>query len=182
MQREDCLSVVRKSRDRTLSTLLAYRQSSTALRVLLVNDAEGKELRKKLIRRSRLMMRSFNLQQWSQDGSVRTFRFRSADISQITTLLTWPVECPTVDARVRTQRKRYIFDPEEGLCVVLALLSTVEGWREMEQVCFRSACVCWEIFSSVVCIFFSQFSPLVSNPLDLSVDMIFITICAPLTL
>jgi hypothetical protein len=84
------LSAVRKRRDRALSTLLACRQSSTALRVLLVNDADDEEvkLRKLLTRHSRLMMRLFNLQEWSQDGSVRKFRFRSADISQITKLLT----------------------------------------------------------------------------------------------
>jgi hypothetical protein len=94
MQHESLLSAVRKRRDRALSTLLACRQSSTALRVLLVNDAEDEEeeLRKLLSRLSRLMIRSFNLQEWSQDGSVRNFRFRSADISQITTLMTWPVE------------------------------------------------------------------------------------------
>jgi hypothetical protein len=116
MQRESRLSAVRKRRDRALSTLLACRQSSTALRVSLVNDAEDEdqESRKLLTRRSRLMMRSFNLQEWSQDGSVRKFRFRSADISQITKLLTWPVECMMVDSRVRTPRKCYIFDPEEG--------------------------------------------------------------------
>jgi hypothetical protein len=85
-----------------------------------------------MTRRSRLMMRSFNLQEWSQDGSVRAFRFPSADVSQITKLLSWPVECMTVDARVRTQRKRYIFDSQEGLCIVLACLSTVRRWREME--------------------------------------------------
>jgi hypothetical protein len=147
MQRESRLSAVRKRRDRALPTLLACRQSSTALRVLLVNDAEDEEekLRKLLTRRSRLMMRSFNLQEWSQDGSERKFRFRSADISQITKLLTWPVECMT-DISVRAQRMRYIFDPEEGLCTVLARLSTVGRWREMEQVLFRSAGACCEIF------------------------------------
>jgi hypothetical protein len=104
--------------------------------VSLVNDAEDEdqESRKLLTRRSRLMMRSFNLQEWSQDGSVRKFRFRSAAISQITKLLTWPVECMIVDSRVRTPRKCYIFDPEEWLCIVLARLSTVGRWREMEQV------------------------------------------------
>jgi hypothetical protein len=172
MQRESRLSAVRKRRDRALSTLLACRQSSTALRLLIVNDAEDEEeeLRKLLTRRSRLMMRSFNLQEWSQDGSVRNFRFRSADISQITKLLTWPVECMTADARVRTQRKRYTFDPEEGLCIVLARLSTVGRWREMEQILFRSAGACCEIFYFVVSIFFAQFSPLVSHPLNHSVN------------
>jgi hypothetical protein len=59
-QRESRLSAVRKRRDRALSTLLACRQSSTALRGLLVNDVEyeEEELRKLLTRRSRLMMRS----------------------------------------------------------------------------------------------------------------------------
>jgi hypothetical protein len=33
------------------------------------------ELRKLLTRRSRLMMRSFNLQEWFQDGSVRSSGF-----------------------------------------------------------------------------------------------------------
>jgi hypothetical protein len=58
MQRECFLSAVRKRRDRALSTLLACRQSSTALRVLLVNDADDKEekLRKLLTRRSHLMI------------------------------------------------------------------------------------------------------------------------------
>jgi hypothetical protein len=58
MQRECCLSAVRKRRDRALSTLLACRQSSTALCVLLVNDADDKEvtLRKLLTRPSRLMI------------------------------------------------------------------------------------------------------------------------------
>jgi hypothetical protein len=132
MQRESRLSEVRKRRDRALSTLLACRQSSTALRVLLVYDAEDEEveLRKLLTRRLRLMLSSFSHQEWSQDGSVRKFRFRSADISQITKLLTWPVECMTVDARVRTQRRRYIFHPEG--CIVLARLSTVGRRREME--------------------------------------------------
>jgi hypothetical protein len=126
MQREARLSAVRKRRDRALSTLLACRQSSTALRVLLVNDAEDEEeLRKQLTRRSRLMMRSLNLQEWSQDGSLRNFRFRSPDISQITKLLTRRAECMTVDARVRTQRKHYMFHPEKGLCIVLAHLSNV---------------------------------------------------------
>jgi hypothetical protein len=98
MQREFRLSAVRKRRDRALSTLLACRQSSTVLRVLLVNNAEyeDEKLRKLLTRRSHLMMRSFNLQEWSQDGSVRKFRFRSADISQKTKLLTLPVECVTI--------------------------------------------------------------------------------------
>jgi hypothetical protein len=40
----------------------------------------------------------------------------------------------TVDARARTQLKRYMFDPGEGLCIVLARLRTVGRWREMEQV------------------------------------------------
>jgi hypothetical protein len=172
MQRESRLSAMRKRRDRALSTLLACRQSSTALRVLLVNDAEDEEeeLRKLLTRRSRLMMRSFNLLEWCQDWSVRNFRFRSADVSQISKLLTWPVECMTVDARARTQRKRYIFDPEEALCIVLARLSTAGRWREMEQVFFRSAGACCEIFYFVVSIFFAQFSPLVSHPLNHSVN------------
>jgi hypothetical protein len=61
----------------------------------------------------------------------------------------------TVDARVRTQRTRHIFDPEEGLFIVLARLSTVGRWREMEQVFFRSAGVCCEIFYFVVSIFFA---------------------------
>jgi hypothetical protein len=39
----------------------------------------------------------------------------------------------TVDARVRTRRKRYIFGPEEGLCIVLARLSTIGRWREMNK-------------------------------------------------
>jgi hypothetical protein len=84
IQRVSRLSAVRKRRDRALSTILACRQSSTALRVLLVNDAEDEEeeLRKLLTRRSHLMMRSFNLQEWTQDGSVRLFRFLFADISQ----------------------------------------------------------------------------------------------------
>jgi hypothetical protein len=65
MQRESRLSVVRKRRDRALSTLLACRLSSTALRVLLVKDAEDEEeeLRKLLTRRSRLILRSFNRQE-----------------------------------------------------------------------------------------------------------------------
>jgi hypothetical protein len=136
MQRESRLSAVQKRRDRALSTLLACRQSSTALPVLLVYDAEEEEveLRRLLTRRLRLMLSSFNHQEWSQDGSVRKFRFRSADISQITKLLTWPVECMTVDARVRTQSKRYIFHLEG--CIVLARLSTVGRRREMEQVLF----------------------------------------------
>jgi hypothetical protein len=53
MQREARLSAVRKRCDRALSALLACRQSSTALLVLLVNDAkdEEEELRKLLTRR-----------------------------------------------------------------------------------------------------------------------------------
>jgi hypothetical protein len=43
----------------------------------------------------------------------------------------------TADARVRTQRKRYTFYPEEGLRIVLARLSTVGRWREMEQIFFK---------------------------------------------
>jgi hypothetical protein len=172
MQCESRLSALRKWRDRALSTHLACRQSSTALRVFLVNDAEDEEeeLRKLLSRHSHLMMRSFNLQEWSQDGSVRNFRFRSANISQITKLLTWPVECMTVDARVRTQRKRYIFYPEEGLYIVLACMSTVGRWREMEQVFFRGTGACCEIVFFVVSIFFAQVSPLVSHPLNHSVN------------
>jgi hypothetical protein len=50
MQREARLPAVRKRRDPALSTLLVCRQSSTALRVLLVNDAEDEELRKLLTR------------------------------------------------------------------------------------------------------------------------------------
>jgi hypothetical protein len=171
MRRESRLSAVRKRRDRALPTLLACRQSSTALRVLFVNDAEDEEekLRKLLTRRSRLMTRSFNLQEWSQDGSERKFRFRSADISQITKLLTWPVECMTVDIRVRTQHMRYIFDPEEGLRTAVARLSSVGRWREMERVLFRSAGACCEIFYFVESIFFTQLSPLVSHPLSPSV-------------
>jgi hypothetical protein len=78
--------------------------------VLHVNDAEDEEeLGEPLTRRSRLMMRSFNLQEWSQDGSVRNFSFRSADVSQITKLLTWPVEFMTVDARfVRNVSATYL--------------------------------------------------------------------------
>jgi hypothetical protein len=69
IQREARLSAVRKRRDRALSTILACRQSSTALRLLLINNAEDEEeLTKLLTRRSRLMMRSFNLQEWSQDA------------------------------------------------------------------------------------------------------------------
>jgi hypothetical protein len=144
MQREARLSTVRERRDRALSTLLACRKSSTALRVLLVDDAEEdeEELRKQLARRLRLMMSSFNLEDWSQDESVRKFRFRSADISQISKLLIWPEEFMTEDSRLRTQRKRYIFDPDEGLCIVLPRLSTVGRWRDMEQVFFRSAGAC----------------------------------------
>jgi hypothetical protein len=56
----------------------------------------------------------------------------------------------TADARVCTQRKRYIFDPEEGLRIVLARLSTVGRWREVEQVFFRSAGACYEIVYFVV--------------------------------
>jgi hypothetical protein len=72
MQRESRLSAVRKRRDRALSTLLACRQSSTEVRVLLVNGAENEEeeLRKLLTGRWRLMMRWFNVEEWSQDGSV----------------------------------------------------------------------------------------------------------------
>jgi hypothetical protein len=171
MQREARLSTVRERRDRALSTLLACRQSSTALRVLLIDNAEDddEELRKQLARRLRLMMSSFNLEDWSQDGSVRMFRFRSADISQISKLLIWPEECMTEDSRLRTQRKRYIFDPDEGLCIVLARLSTVGRWRDMEQVFFRSAGACCEIFYFVVSIFFSQFSPCVSYSIGHSV-------------
>jgi hypothetical protein len=73
MNCETSLSAVRKRRDRTLSTLfLACRQSSTALRVLLVNEAQDEEedLRQQPTMRSRLTMSSFNLQEWSNDGSV----------------------------------------------------------------------------------------------------------------
>jgi hypothetical protein len=73
MHRETSLSAVRKRRDRTLSTLfLACRQSSAELRVLLVNEAEDEEedLRQQPTMRSRLTMSSFNLQEWSHDGSV----------------------------------------------------------------------------------------------------------------
>jgi hypothetical protein len=42
-----------------------------------------------------------------------------------------PVECMTVDVSVCTQGK--LFDPEEGLCIVLARLSTVGRWREIGQ-------------------------------------------------
>jgi hypothetical protein len=46
-------------------------ESRQPLRVLLANDAEDEEDELMLlIRSSRLMMRSFNLQDWSQDGSV----------------------------------------------------------------------------------------------------------------
>jgi hypothetical protein len=98
---------------------------------------------------------------------VRKFRFRSADISQMTKLLTWPVECLTVAARVHTQRKRYMFDPEGGVCIVLARLSTAGRWPEMEQMFFASAGACCEIFYFVVSIVFSQFSLRISHPLDM---------------
>jgi hypothetical protein len=65
MQRETRLSAIRKRPDLVLSTLVAYRQSSTAIRVLLVDDIEDeeKELMQQLTRRSRLMSRSFSLQE-----------------------------------------------------------------------------------------------------------------------
>jgi hypothetical protein len=71
-----------------------------------MDDAEDdeEELRKQLARRLRLMMSSFNFEDWSQDGSVRKFRFRSADVSQISKLLIWPEECMTEDSRLRKQR------------------------------------------------------------------------------
>jgi hypothetical protein len=80
--------------------------------VLLVDyaDEDDEELRKQLARRFRLMMSSFNLADWSQDGSVRKFRFRSEDMSLISKLLIWPEEFINEDSRLRTQRKRYIFD------------------------------------------------------------------------
>jgi hypothetical protein len=109
---------------------------------------------------------------------VRNFRFRSPDISQITKLLTWPVECMAVDARVRTRRKRYVFDPQERLCIVLARLSTVGRWREMEQVLFRSAGACCEIIYFVVSIFFAKFSPLEIHPLNHSVNCFYHNLCS----
>jgi hypothetical protein len=78
MHREISLSAVRKSRDRTLSTLfLACRQSSTALRVLLDNEAgdEEEDLRQQPTLRSRLTMSSFNLQEWSQEGACESSGF-----------------------------------------------------------------------------------------------------------
>jgi hypothetical protein len=72
-----------------------------------------------------------------------------------------------VDARDRMQRKRYIFDPEEGLCIVLARLSILGRWREMEKVLFRSAGACCETFYVIL----STIS-----------ELILITICAPQTL
>jgi hypothetical protein len=59
---------------------------------------------------------------------------------------------------MRTQRRRYVFEPEEGLCIVLARLSTVRRWREMEQVFYRSGGAFCEKFYFVISIFFSQFS------------------------
>jgi hypothetical protein len=90
LQREARLSVVRKRHHRTRSTLLACRQSSTALPLLLVNDAEDEEevLRKQLTRRSSLITRSLKLQEWYHNGKVRKFRCRSADLPQTTKLLT----------------------------------------------------------------------------------------------
>jgi hypothetical protein len=89
LQREARLSVVRKRHHRDLSTLWACRQSSTALRLLLVNDAEDEEvLRKQLTRRSSLITRSLKLQEWYHNGHVQKFRCRSADLFQTTKLLT----------------------------------------------------------------------------------------------
>jgi hypothetical protein len=164
MQREARLSTLRERRDRAFSTLLACRQSSTALRVLLVDDTEDDEdeLRKQLARRLRLIMSSFNLEDWSQDGSVRKFRYLSADISQILKLMIWPEECMTEDpAWVRSVGATYLIR-KKGLCIVLARLSTVGRWRDMEQVVFRRAGACCEIVRFVVSIFFSQFSPCVN--------------------
>jgi hypothetical protein len=55
MQRETRLSAIRKRRDLALSTLLACRQASTAIRVLVVDDVEDEEeeVMKQLTRRSR---------------------------------------------------------------------------------------------------------------------------------
>jgi hypothetical protein len=86
----------------------------------------------------------------------------------------------TVDALVRTQRKR-IFDPEEGLCIVLARLSTVGRWREMEQVFLEAPA------RAVKTLLRSKYRLLIvlssykSSSRQFS-DIIFITICAPLTL
>jgi hypothetical protein len=76
MQREARLSAVRKRHDRAQSTLLACRQSSTALCVLHVNDAEDEEeLRELLTGRSRLMMRSFNFRSGLRTGACESSGF-----------------------------------------------------------------------------------------------------------
>jgi hypothetical protein len=46
----------------------------------------------------------------------------------------------------RAHRKRYILHPEEGLCMMLARLSTVGRWREMEELLCSSAGACCELF------------------------------------
>jgi hypothetical protein len=76
----------------------------------------------------------------------------------------------TVDARVRAQRKRYVFDPEEG--AVHRLVPHEHCWamaRNGTSV-FRSAGAYCEIFYLIDSIVFSQFSPLVSHPLNHSVN------------
>jgi hypothetical protein len=163
MQRDTRLTAVRLRRDLALTTLSATRDSSIIFRLLVADDIEDEEdeIYKQHSRRARLISRSFEIEHWSEDMSIKQIRFRTGDIKQIAQFTKWPNGCMTTDGRVRTQRRRYTFYPVEGIAIVLARPRPVGRWRDMEELFFRSASACCEILYFTISIFFSTFSPLV---------------------
>jgi hypothetical protein len=163
MQRVTRLTAVRLRRDLVLTTITATRDSSTIFCLLVVDNVEDEEdkIYKQHSRRARLISRSIEMEHWSEGMSIKQYRFSTGDIKQIVQSTKWPNGCMNTDGRVRTQRRRYSFYPVEGISIVLARLSAVGLWRDMEELFFRSADACCEVLYFTIRIVFSQFYPLV---------------------
>jgi hypothetical protein len=107
---------------------------------------------------------SFDLNISSERESIFRFRFYKRDIVTISGQTQWnPALRRESDGKLQTTRRRYVFTPTEGICILLRRLSSSCRWTDLQAEFGRHNAALVEIFYAALDSFFDTFNQLVTK-------------------
>lgn len=98
------------------------------------------EVKRSLQRSRRIRQLKFNLNAWTDEGSLTDFRFLRSDVGLVSRILDFP------RGMAQTERSRYKASALEATAILLRRLSSPIRWHDLETVFGRSKSALSEIF------------------------------------
>jgi hypothetical protein len=172
MQRDESLWKLHERRCILLAVLrLRATSRRNELRTTAILLQQARQIQEDLTLRNSsslvIMGVSFDLNILSERETILRFRFYKRDIVTISGQTQWnpALRClrRESDGKLHTTRRRYVFTPTGGICILLRRLSSPCRWTDLQAEFGRHNAALVEIFYAALDSFFDTFNQLVTK-------------------